>query len=180
MKKYDNLESAGIGFRTTQQQPAKSKCCPNCDHVAFAESQNGFIDYFCKEPDAVNNCEDTRVYGRTVCDKYTGDVIANSRELIFNEIERKRVRQEEKWGEQNHPILAGDDGHPCIFSHAANAAKKRYDDAGKAGNISWYKILDEEIKEAFAEVDPAKQKEELIQVAAVVVQMIECIDRTKK
>jgi hypothetical protein len=35
----------------------------------------------------------------------------------------------------------------------------------------------EEVCEAFAETEPEKQREEMVQVAAVAVQIIECLDR---
>ena len=38
-------------------------------------------------------------------------------------------------------------------------------------------ILNEEVAEVYAESDPVRQREELVQVAAVAVQMIEVIDR---
>ncbi len=78
---------------------------------------------------------------------------------IFKEIQDERERQDKKWGEQNH------------FP------------------IEWIGILTEEVGEASKEaVDahfgnkPKKEclsryREELIQVAALAVQMIECLDR---
>ncbi|MDR0731531.1 MAG: hypothetical protein LBF63_07675 [Treponema sp.] len=41
----------------------------------------------------------------------------------------------------------------------------------------WSNILMEEVCEAFAETEPEKQREEMVQVAAVAVQIIECLDR---
>jgi NTP pyrophosphatase (non-canonical NTP hydrolase) len=46
-----------------------------------------------------------------------------------------------------------------------------------ARDVSWFGILMEEVYEAFAETDPAKQREEMVQVAAVAVQIIKCLDR---
>ena len=45
---------------------------------------------------------------------------------------------------------------------------------------TWMDILGEEVLEAVVETDPARQREELIQVLAVGVQMVEAIDRRKK
>jgi hypothetical protein len=42
---------------------------------------------------------------------------------------------------------------------------------------SWYNILMEEVYESFAETDPGRQQEEMIQVAAVAVQIIEYLNR---
>ncbi len=95
---------------------------------------------------------------------------------IFKEIQNERERQNEEWGEQNH------------------------------SPIEWIAILTEEVGEASKEVvdyhfkndltlragedylkDKVVQKQrlmnyrkELIQVAAVAVQMIECLDRDKQ
>ena len=92
---------------------------------------------------------------------------------ILNEIKAERERQNSKWGEQNHK------------------------------GIEWIAILSEEVGEASKEildhhfknpvknlegeyVDPAngdqalrlsRYRKEMIQVAAVAVQMIECLDR---
>jgi hypothetical protein len=41
----------------------------------------------------------------------------------------------------------------------------------------WFYILDEEICEAFSETDPKKQREEMVQVAAVAVAIIDYLDR---
>jgi SpoVK/Ycf46/Vps4 family AAA+-type ATPase len=48
------------------------------------------------------------------------------------------------------------------------------------GEISWSNILMEEVYEAFAETGPEKQREELVQVAAVAVEIIEYLDRKKE
>lgn len=48
---------------------------------------------------------------------------------------------------------------------------------GGDGTVTWWHILREEVFEASAEVDPAKLREELIQVAAVAMKWIEAIDR---
>jgi hypothetical protein len=43
---------------------------------------------------------------------------------------------------------------------------------------SWFAILLEEVYEAFSETEPEKQREEMVQVSAVAVQIIEYLDRT--
>lgn len=80
---------------------------------------------------------------------------------ILEEIRAERVRQNAKWGEQNHTP------------------------------IEWIAILGEEFGEASKEAlenhfkyanntGLANYRKELIQVAAVAVQMIECLDRNTK
>ena len=71
-------------------------------------------------------------------------------ENVFNEIREERQRQDEKWGVQNH--------NPFI----------------------WLGIIGEEQGEvchAVLEKDWDNYREELIQVAAVAVSMIQCYDR---
>lgn len=45
------------------------------------------------------------------------------------------------------------------------------------GELAWDGILLEEVFEALAEADPAAMRAELVQAAAVIVNMIECLDR---
>ncbi|TWP23508.1 hypothetical protein ETU10_07230 [Apibacter muscae] len=82
---------------------------------------------------------------------------------IFDEISQERNQQNKKWGEQNH------------------------------NPIEWISILTEEVGEVAKEAVDAhfsqdfhiktscldKYRKELIQVAAVVVAMAECLDRNK-
>jgi hypothetical protein len=96
---------------------------------------------------------------------------------ILDEISAERVRQDTKWGEQNHPIRPM---NTRPFGPESMVAKRQCDIAHKAGRLSWYHILREEFLEVFAESDPAKQREELVQLAAVAVAMIECIDRRSR
>lgn len=69
---------------------------------------------------------------------------------IFKEVQAERDRQDEKWGEQNHKPPR------------------------------WSVILSEEVGEvnkAILEEDAPNYRHELIQVAAVAILMIECLDR---
>lgn len=96
---------------------------------------------------------------------------------ILDEIREERKRQDDKWGEQNHPItlLPAKDAESV-----ANDLREKCDEAFKAGEGSWEDILLEEVYEALeqsAKGNYLETREELIQVAAVVVAMIECLDR---
>lgn len=83
-------------------------------------------------------------------------------EAIYKEIAAERKKQDEKWGQQDH--------HPFM----------------------WLAILGEEVGEAnkaalethFAGYDTkgdySEYREELIQIAAVAVAMVECHDRNRK
>lgn len=74
-------------------------------------------------------------------------------ELVLEEVRAERVAQDKKWGEQNHV------------------------------NLYWAGILMEEVGEtakAIIEGDAdSRVREELVQVAAVAVSWIECLDRKK-
>jgi len=110
------------------------------------------------------------------------------REPVLDELATERDRQDEKWGEQNHPIRwpAHDEIDRQLFEAQANAWKRinaeRVRVANERGatpdrNCSWDGILLEEVYEALAESDPAKIRAELVQAGAVIVAMIESLDR---
>lgn len=92
--------------------------------------------------------------------------------FVLIDIERERIRQDKKWGEQNC-----NDGTNPGFTTSANAARELCDVAAKHGRLTWGHILTEEYYEALAETDPLKLREELVQVAAVAAAWVECIDR---
>lgn len=107
---------------------------------------------------------------------------------VAEEVIGERLRQDQQWGEQGHP----DGIHPGInwateiapaFERGdvavqiASIARKECQRAARQGEVTWLKILREEVAEAFAETDPVKLRAELLQVAAVAVAWIEAIDR---
>ena len=82
---------------------------------------------------------------------------------VMKEVLKERQRQDRKWGEQNHEpfkwlAILGEE-----VGEVNNAALESYD---------W-------VNNKFKE-DLDHYREELIQVAAVAVSMVECIDRNKK
>lgn len=100
---------------------------------------------------------------------------------VLGEVYAERAKQDAKWGQQNHPMVlpinnesaderAGHNGY-------ANDYKKLNDMRATAGADAWDTILLEEVHEAFAESNPDRVRAEMIQVAAVAVAIIECIDR---
>lgn len=94
---------------------------------------------------------------------------------VLNEIAAERLRQDEKWGEQNHPNGTG----PTISRlNDVDRARKNCDYARQSGTATWRHILTEEVAEAYVESDRAKLRAELIQVAAVAVAWVESIDRS--
>ncbi|MCX4912840.1 hypothetical protein [Streptomyces sp. NBC_00687] len=92
---------------------------------------------------------------------------------IFDEIRAERARQDERFGEQNHPDGTG--GRE--WENAATMARANCDLATVAGELTWRDIAYEEDAEALAESDPVKLRAELIQAAAVKVAWIEHLDR---
>lgn len=91
---------------------------------------------------------------------------------VLQEVDLERHRQDQRWGEQNHP-----DGTSAQNRQKAAAAKATCERKAAAGLVSWRDILLEEVHEAGAEEDPDALREELLQVAAVAVAWIEAIDR---
>lgn len=93
----------------------------------------------------------------------------------FLEVFNERIRQDERWGEQNHPDNFYNER--AIFAMQAEDLKVVNDLSARDGDVDWTGILLEEVFEAVAESDAAKLRAELIQVAAVAVAWIEAIDR---
>lgn len=109
---------------------------------------------------------------------------------VLFEVYEERQRQDERWGVQNHPVHFGPAQmtarHALVYQKAADDWKKvnaeRVAERNKNGirpdcNAAWDGILLEEVYEALAETDPARQRAELLQVAAVAVAAIERLDR---
>lgn len=113
---------------------------------------------------------------------------------VLAEVHGERVRQEAKWGEQNHPDGTGDGAaflrgsavpkpHERVavtMGTLAFAARGVTDGAASRGEVTWADILLEEVFEALAEDDPARVRAELVQVAAVAAQWVSAIDRRTK
>ena len=116
-------------------------------------------------------------------------------ESVLMEVHAERVRQAAKHGHQHHlPDGTGPDRQlmyelwdestlpleGTVNAFLAVLAKRRCgaasQDEGGDGSITFEHILTEEWAEAVAEEDPARLREELIQVAAVAVQWVEAID----
>ena len=95
---------------------------------------------------------------------------------IADEVVDERLRQDEVWGTQDHE---------CVYSWAdrqrfagqADHWKQRNDARVRQGRITWDGILLEEVFEALGEGDRELRRAELIQVAAVAMAWVECMDR---
>jgi hypothetical protein len=99
------------------------------------------------------------------------------------EVGYERLRQELKWGQQNHPDLPPDAPENVLpstwlYVPTADDARAMCQGAFAQHRGSYAHILLEEVCEAFDDArDPHKLRAELVQVAAVAVAWIEKIDR---
>ena len=99
------------------------------------------------------------------------------KELIYTEIIKERVRQDEKWGQQNHEII----NQNCLNTAVSETtAKFLCEQAVKNNTLCWGDIIIEEVAEALYAPNKKLMREELIQCAAVIVAMIESLDRNGK
>jgi hypothetical protein len=106
------------------------------------------------------------------------------RSIALKKIMQEYESQNEKWGEQNHPmrgisddtiLIRGNTPYPEDSVLRGTLATLRYKNETNKGG--WFGILQEEVCEAFLETDPVNQREKMIQAAAVAVQIIEYLDR---
>lgn len=82
---------------------------------------------------------------------------------IADRVWDERQRQLNKWGLQTRPSGTS----AMLWKERELLAKRDYEEALEAGELTWLHILREEVYEAFAEEDPAKLEVELEQVMAV-------------
>lgn len=106
-------------------------------------------------------------------------------DAVLREVLNERLRQERKWGQQNHPVL-----DPTLMpgrtemqerydSTSADVAKQITDHLADRGEVTYMDILIEEVREAVEAPNPKNLREELVQTAAVAVAMIESLDRNE-
>lgn len=93
---------------------------------------------------------------------------------VLGEVAAERRAQDDKWGWDRN--LPDGTGGPVMRSEAERM-RARCQFLTENGGEDWRAILLEEVYEALAEEDPAKLRNELIQVAAVAVVWVEAIDR---
>jgi hypothetical protein len=93
--------------------------------------------------------------------------------IVEQDVRDEIKRQDEKWGEQNHPDGTG----APMDAGLANLCRNDVDRATEAGELTWRLIATEEFAEALAETDERALRTELIQCAAVFMQWAAAIDR---
>jgi hypothetical protein len=92
---------------------------------------------------------------------------------IIEAIKAERVRQDKL-----HPVVAKSLIDPEDFNLIDGMAaqmKHRNEVYEGDGSITWFEVFEEELYETFAETDPAKIKEEAIQLAALCVRLCETL-----
>jgi hypothetical protein len=131
--------------------------------------------------------------------------IERSLDSILTKVRDELVKQNTRWGEQNHPLVregyekavtitdfaavnfVDEDGdvHSGIsrvtaeasYFDFASALQASNDTREKTGEQAWDAILLEEVMEAFSAESPDDQVAELVQVAAVSIQAAASIER---
>lgn len=105
------------------------------------------------------------------------------RAAVLRQVRAERIRQDQKFGEQNRPSVAYSDGTPdercaAYWIPTEEIAKLRCNALLEPPEIlTFADIALEEFAEVIAAADEIARREELVQLAAVCVNWIECIDR---
>lgn len=111
-------------------------------------------------------------------------VLTPTTQPVLNEVLAERVRQDDKWGEQNWPSFPEWATNTSTRAHwfgvptEANA-KLVTETRFRRREGTYADIFVEEVAEAIGALDEDHLREELVQVAAVAVAWIEAIDRRK-
>jgi len=92
-------------------------------------------------------------------------------ERVFEDVRAERARQDQRWGKQMHP-----NGTSPKFKPLADSARNACRKADGQGANTWMHIMREEVWEALSETDRDRLRAELVQVIAVGVAWIECLD----
>lgn len=100
-------------------------------------------------------------------------------ESILNSIRAERERQQNKWGEQNHSII---EWQAILMEEVGEAAKEavgfHFKHPYKDGIAEYQELAGDNY--IVQKIRLLNYRKELIQIAAVAVQMIECLDRNGK
>lgn len=98
---------------------------------------------------------------------------------VLDEILLEMANQIDKWGVQNHSILPESKPDPETYFGIPNETLVKHTCEYRTNKacLSYFDILLEEVVEVANAKTPEDIREELIQVAAVVISMIESLDR---
>ena len=94
---------------------------------------------------------------------------------ILEAIAQERIRQDQKFGVQDHPNGTGSTADQELSEFRKSLCNSRF----KRGVGTWRDVLYEEVAEAFAERNLNRLQEELVQVTAVAVAWCEAIERQR-
>lgn len=97
---------------------------------------------------------------------------------VYRDFAEERVRQDQKWGAQSHPIR--DESDADFYSDQAEQWRQICDIRAAQKKQTWFHVAIEEFFEVFAESDPTLQRKELVQLGAVITHMIEQIDERQE
>lgn len=98
---------------------------------------------------------------------------------VLGDVLEERERQDDRWGEQNHPSFFADTRKRGKWWAKVTADRWKEDNTDRAGGgtLAWDGIALEEVYEALAEDDGPELYAELIQTAAVFANWAECLRR---
>jgi hypothetical protein len=110
-----------------------------------------------------------------------------AKKSIYTEIIEERQKQDIKWGQQNHPIVSHLDtysnGLPILSDYdICNEERAKFlcNWNAQMGSLTWGHIIIEELVEAMSAKTKEEMRTELIQCAAVIIAMIESLERNGK
>ena len=119
-----------------------------------------------------------------------GASVSASEGRVLVDVLTERTRQDDKWGVQNHPsvdparvVRSGRSAAEYLTEYYEIPTARRAQDMcqwyARLGRCTWAHIAVEELCEAVeaAVTSDAACREELVQLAAVIVAWLECIDR---
>lgn len=97
---------------------------------------------------------------------------------LLDLVREELMRQRKLFGEQNHPSHPHD--VPQAMRSTANMMRDICNQKAVEKAVTWSDILAEEFYEALSEPDEEKLKTELVQVAAVCMNWLDCINRRQE
>lgn len=101
---------------------------------------------------------------------------------IIEEILKEKERQVSLWGIQNHNIIPYNTTNISDYYNlpSEKIAKYNCNKAAEIGNLTWGDIIVEELVEALNAKTSEEMREELIQCCAVLLSMVESLQRNGK
>lgn len=176
---------------------ALAHTCLQCSDAATHANLGAVVGdwYFCDRHAAAHGAPELP-YAAAIRAATAG--VMTPRAQVFADVDAERTRQDEKWGEQNHPILprgviliamrSGES--PGVVAcrllgvPSEKAAREACEEAAHRGVIAYGHVFVEEVAELFEACaihgetsDEARC--EFVQVAAVSVAMVENVDRKR-